>query len=32
MLGVSVEAYINWEKDRTQPVASQFRPVVAFLG
>jgi hypothetical protein len=23
---------VNWEKDRTEPVAAQFRPVVAFLG
>lgn len=32
VLGVVVETLINWEKDRTKPVASQFRPVVAFLG
>jgi transcriptional regulator with XRE-family HTH domain len=31
-LGIATETYINWEKDRTRPVASQFRPVVAFLG
>lgn len=26
------EAYANWEKDKTKPVAAQFRPVVTFLG
>jgi transcriptional regulator with XRE-family HTH domain len=31
-LGILKETYANWEKDRTAPVASQFRPVVAFLG
>ena len=31
-MGVSVETVINWEKDRTKPVASQFRPLVDFLG
>ena len=31
-MGVCKEAYANWEKDRTKPVASQFRPVVEFLG
>jgi len=32
MMGIAVETLINWEKDRTRPVAAQFRPVVAFLG
>jgi DNA-binding XRE family transcriptional regulator len=32
MLGVSTDTVVNWEKDKTTPVASQFRPVVAFLG
>lgn len=31
-LGVSTETVVNWEKGRTEPVAVQFRPVVAFLG
>lgn len=31
-MGVSAETVANWEKDRTEPVAAQFRPVVAFLG
>lgn len=31
-LGIAIETYINWEKDRTRPVASQFQPLVAFLG
>jgi len=31
-LGILKETYANWEKGRTEPVASQFRPVVAFLG
>ena len=26
------EACTNWEKDKTKPVAAQFRPVVTFLG
>jgi DNA-binding XRE family transcriptional regulator len=30
-LGVSVETYNNWEKDRTRPVASQFRSLIEFL-
>jgi len=29
-LGVAVETLINWEKDRTRPVAAQFRPVIAW--
>ncbi len=31
-MGIAKETYANWEKGRTVPVASQFRPVVAFLG
>jgi transcriptional regulator with XRE-family HTH domain len=31
-MGIQRDTYINWEKDKTRPVASQFRPVVAFLG
>jgi len=31
-VGIAVETYINWEKDRTRPTAAQFRPVIAFLG
>ena len=31
-MGIWTETYANWEKDKTKPVASQFRPVVAFLG
>ncbi len=30
-MGILTETYANWEKDKTKPVASQFRPVVAFL-
>jgi hypothetical protein len=26
------ESYANWEKGKTEPVASQFRPVVTFIG
>jgi len=32
MLGVSNDTVVNWEKDKTKPVAAQFRLVVAFLG
>ena len=32
MMGVSTDTVVNWEKDKTEPVAAQFRPVVAFLG
>jgi transcriptional regulator with XRE-family HTH domain len=32
MMGVSTDTVVNWEKGRTEPVAAQFRPVVAFLG
>jgi transcriptional regulator with XRE-family HTH domain len=31
-MGIGTETYANWENDKTEPVASQFRPVVAFLG
>jgi DNA-binding transcriptional regulator YiaG len=31
-MGIQRDTYVNWEKDKTMPVASQFRPVVAFLG
>lgn len=31
-MGVTKETVANWEKDRTKPVPSQFKPVVAFLG
>jgi transcriptional regulator with XRE-family HTH domain len=31
-MGIGKETYANWEKDKTIPVASQFWPVVAFLG
>jgi transcriptional regulator with XRE-family HTH domain len=31
-MGIGTETYSNWEKGKTEPVASQFRPVVAFLG
>ena len=32
MMGVSTDTVVNWEKDKTEPVAAQFRPIVAFLG
>jgi len=32
LLGVSTDTVVNWENDKTKPVAAQFRPVVAFLG
>jgi DNA-binding XRE family transcriptional regulator len=32
MMGVSTDTVVNWETGRTEPVAAQFRPVVAFLG
>jgi transcriptional regulator with XRE-family HTH domain len=32
LMGVSAETVANWEKGRTEPVISQFKPVVAFLG
>ena len=31
-LGVSAETVANWESGKTKPVASQFQPVVEFLG
>lgn len=31
-MGVSAETVANWENDKTKPVPSQFKPVVAFLG
>jgi transcriptional regulator with XRE-family HTH domain len=31
-LGCDVFTYINWEKGRTEPIASRFRPVLDFLG
>jgi transcriptional regulator with XRE-family HTH domain len=31
-MGVSTDRVVNWENDKTAPVAAQFRPVVAFLG
>ena len=32
MLGVSIDTVVNWEKDKTKPVAAQLKPVVALLG
>jgi transcriptional regulator with XRE-family HTH domain len=32
LIGCHQDTYINWEKDRTQPVASRFRPVIELLG
>ena len=32
LMGVSAETVANWEKGKTQPVPSQFRPIVDFLG
>ncbi len=31
-MGINHFTYINWEKDKTKPVSSQFRPVIDFLG
>ena len=31
-MGIWTETYANWENGKTEPVASQFRPVVEFLG
>jgi hypothetical protein len=31
-MGVQCDTYVNWEKDKTRPGASQFRPVVTFFG
>ena len=30
-MGILRETYANGKKDKTEPVASQFRPVLAFL-
>jgi transcriptional regulator with XRE-family HTH domain len=30
-MGIQRDTYVNWEKDKTRPVPSQFQPVVAFL-
>jgi transcriptional regulator with XRE-family HTH domain len=32
MMGVSTATVANWEGGKTKPMATQFRPVVAFLG
>jgi transcriptional regulator with XRE-family HTH domain len=31
-MGVSRDTIANWESGNTEPVATQFRPVLAFLG
>jgi transcriptional regulator with XRE-family HTH domain len=31
-MGVDTWTYLNWEKDKTVPVAARFRPVVEFRG
>jgi transcriptional regulator with XRE-family HTH domain len=31
-MGIGTETYANWEKDNTEPIAAQFRPVLDFLG
>ena len=31
-MGICKETYASWEKDKTKPVAAQFRPVITFLG
>jgi hypothetical protein len=31
-MGIGTDTYANWETGKTEPVASQFRPVVDFLG
>jgi transcriptional regulator with XRE-family HTH domain len=31
-MGIGTDTYANWEKGKTEPVATQFQPVVAFLG
>jgi transcriptional regulator with XRE-family HTH domain len=31
-MGVSAETVANWEKGKTRPATTQFRPVVEFLG
>lgn len=32
LLGCDHFTYINWENDKTEPVASRFKPVIGFLG
>jgi hypothetical protein len=31
-MGIDTWTYLNWEKDKTVPVASRFQPVAEFLG
>jgi hypothetical protein len=31
-MDIGTDTYANWEKGKTEPVASQFRPVLQFLG
>jgi transcriptional regulator with XRE-family HTH domain len=31
-MGIGTDTYANWEKGKTEPVATQFQPVGAFLG
>ena len=31
-MGIGTDTHANWENGKTEPVASQFRPVAAFLG
>ena len=31
-MGIGIDTFRNWESGNTEPVASQFRPVIAFLG
>ena len=31
-MGVSADTVANWESGKTEPIATQFRPVVEFLG
>jgi hypothetical protein len=31
-MGVSTSTVVNWETDKTEPVASQFGSVIEFLG
>jgi hypothetical protein len=31
-MGIGSETYSKWKTGKTEPVAPQFRPVVAFLG
>jgi transcriptional regulator with XRE-family HTH domain len=32
LMGIAKETYTNWETGKTKPVASQFKPVIDFLG